>query len=175
MKRTRIVVGVCLLLFLSSCGPRTPPEFTGGGAEKSDQLISQWQQQGTQFYVGVWHKDPNDPAFLLVARVPTRTCRWGSIFTHGYKFELADRAQEKSWAVYEVVPESSKESLVIAEQSYDLDDGRVFVINVSEASPHVLQIDANTQGISFSLGVPSAFATLEDKHQRIKDILHRNR
>ena len=138
MKRNAVVASACLMLFLSSCGPRTPSDFAGGGAERTDEsgvLISQWQQHGEQFYVGVWHKDSNDPAFLLVARVPVKTRQWGSIFTTGYKFELADRAQKKSWAIYDVVPESSKESLVIAEQSCDLKNGRVLLLDLSKADP----------------------------------------
>ncbi len=177
MKRNAIVVGAWLMLFLSSCGPRTASDFAGGGAERSDKsgvLISQWEQQGEQFYVGVWHKDSNDPAFLLVARVPVKTDQWGLIFTTGYKFELADLAQKKSWAIYDVLPESSKELFVIADQSFDLKNGRVLLLDVSKADHNVVQIDTRIPDMRFPLDLRSTFAKLAEEHQRIKDFLHKN-
>lgn len=181
MTRNTIVVGACLTLLLSSCGRPSSSDFSGGGGERKLEpepglIISQWQQAGEQFYVGVWHKDSNEPAFLLLARVPVTTHKWGLTYTSDYKYKLFDHAQEKTWVTYDVDPESSQESLVIAEQSYDLKNGRIFLLNITKAEDNVVQIDANLPDQGFGdILLPGAFANLAEEHQKVRDFFETNR
>jgi hypothetical protein len=143
-----VFLALCVTIALVSCQKAQRPFSAGGGAGGEGPLLTAFRQDADLWTGTVWTLLPgNDPqpAFCMIVRAPSKTEQWaGGALSESenrgvYRIDLQG---SRDWLVYEAKVDPFTESFILAEHSYDLDEGRLFLVDDTGYPPRVTQVKA---------------------------------